>query len=667
MDKLQNLKECLASPDEETRRQAVISLAEYPIAEAKGYLFQALEDKSWRVRKEAVELLSGLSFSSEMIEELITLLRSQDNAGLRNAAVEILVRLGARAVPALHPYVNDADHDVRKFIIDIMGSIGHASFVPVLILALDDPDANVCAAAAENLGKIGDHRAVEPLLNLLEKPDIWLRHTILEALGRIGKPVPISRIAPLADHDLLKKAVYECMGAVCNVEGVPILLAGLGDKLKSARQSAACALEKVRDRLPTGIVDGTVDSELRGLKGSSVVERLVESLSTSDTGVRKAVVKILGIIGDERAAGALLRGCGDDRLRSFCLQAFKTMGGTITPFLAHEFLSADEGGRGIITYLCGEMGLKDCAPLLKQGILDPVPTVRKEAAMACGKLGLAGLLPDISGLLHDPDPDVRAGAIVALARLAELDREGVARVAGSLAVTDDPEKRRDSAHLFGALHDAERLSLLTKDEDVTVRKAAISALADLKNKASTGHLFMALVDEDPEVRIAAASALGEAGGEDAIDSLLLLLKDEDPWVQCAALKSLGKLKGEKAIHAVETMLGSAEGAVMIAAIEALGAIGGGRANDLLEKALYNDDEEVVKTAMDLLARKGDAWVGKYREELIYHPHWGVRSRFVRLMSDLMGARSVPYLREALTTEVDDLVRDQIKELVEKYQ
>ncbi len=663
---LQKLKENLFSADEETRRLAVAGLNGYPATEIKGLLLRALGDESWRVRKEAVELLSAISASADLAEELIGLLRSQDNAGLRNAAVEILVRLGSDAVSVLHSHVNDDDHDVRKFIIDIMGSIGDASFVPDLINAIDDPDPNVCAAAVENLGKIGDQRALDPLLKALEEGDEWLQYTILEALGRIGAPVPVSRIAPLADRELLKKAVFECLGVVGNVEVVPVLLKGLGEKSKNARRSAVGALEKIRQKLPVSIAEEAVDSRLRELKGTPVVELLLECLSSPDTSVRKAAIRILGIIGDERATGALLRGCGDDRLRSCCLQAFRTMGGIVTPVLESELPSADDGERRIITYLCGEMNLKGCESVLGQGIDDSDPPVRKEAAIACGKLGLVGMIPRIAGLLDDFDEDVREGAIIALTRLAERDRKGVASVAGTLASADDPEKRRDSAYLFGALHDVEELCLLMKDVDVTVRKTAVSALADLRDKASVGHLLMALVDEDPEVRIASASALGETAGEEAIDSLLLLLKDDNQWVRCAALKSLGKLKGPKAVQAIEALLENAGGAVMIAALEALDSIGGPGALELLERALSNADEEVVKSAMELLAGKGDSWVEKYGDELISHPHWGVRNRFARLVYDLMGEKALPRLRKALSTETDAMVREQIRELVEKY-
>jgi HEAT repeat protein len=202
------------------------------------------------------------------------------------------------------------------------------SFVPFLKRALDDPDANVRSAAVENLGKMGDQSAVKPLLKLLDRPDVWLQFTILEALGRIGAPVPISLLAPLADNELLKKAVYECVGAVGDAEGVAILLSGLGGKSKNARQSAACALDQLRERVPVRVLEESVDSRLRELKGTSVVDGLLQLLSVSDIRSKKAVVKILGIIGDDGDSSTSSR-CGDDLLR-LLFAGFQVDGGTIT-------------------------------------------------------------------------------------------------------------------------------------------------------------------------------------------------------------------------------------------------------------------------------------------------------------------------------------------------
>ncbi|HTP64079.1 MAG TPA: HEAT repeat domain-containing protein, partial [Geobacteraceae bacterium] len=267
MDKIARLAGQLRSVDEEERRAAVIGLAGFPVAETKEQLYTALGDASWRVRKEAVDALLAVPLPLEIIEEIVNLLAS-DNAGLRNSAVEVLERVGAPAMPVLCRHVEDSDHDVRKFVMDILGTIGDDRAVPLLAKALDDPEPNVCAAAAENLGKIGDGKAVPHLLRALEKNDIWLRYTILEALGKIGKTVPMAVIAPLAGEKLLTRAVFDCLGAVGDEEAIPLLLEGIRDRVKNLREGAVVALMKVRDRLPAEAARQLVDEKLEGFNGA---------------------------------------------------------------------------------------------------------------------------------------------------------------------------------------------------------------------------------------------------------------------------------------------------------------------------------------------------------------------------------------------------------------
>ena len=243
------LAEQLHSSDEEIRRLAVVGLAASPVAEVKSSILAALGDASWRVRKEAVDVLLARAVDEETIGALVAMLGANENAGLRNSAGEALERLGSRAVAALSQHIGDVDHDVRKFVVDILGSIGDVAAVPFLITALDDSDPNVCAAAAENLGKIADERALPYLVQALEKNDLWLRYTILEALSRIGRPVPMETIATLVGENLLKKAVFDCLGALGGEDAVPVLVQGLKEKAKNAREAAVIALVKVRARL----------------------------------------------------------------------------------------------------------------------------------------------------------------------------------------------------------------------------------------------------------------------------------------------------------------------------------------------------------------------------------------------------------------------------------
>ena len=667
MDKIEALTGQLRSSDEETRRSAVTCLAGHPLDETKDFLFAALGDESWRVRKEAVDALLASPVAEEIMEGLVALLASQDNAGLRNSAVEALERLGSRAVSVLCRHGGDADHDVRKFVLDILGSIGDAGALPLLISALDDPEPNVCAAAAENLGKIGDARAMPHLLQALGKTDIWLRYTILEALGRIGKPVPMTVITPMAGENLLKKAVFDCLGAIGDGEAVPLLTEGIRERVRNVRDAAVVALMKVRERLPQGERVQLVDGRLREFNGAPFVEGLLASLDSTDRRLQESLVGVLGLIGDERAIGGLLHQCRDERQRGCALQAFRWMGEKASAAIMGRFHGGDDDERCFIAFLCGELGISACGPLLVEGLRGESALLRRVCVIAAGKSRLPGMIMDIAPLLEDTAPDVREGAIEALSLLAGEEGEAVQRIAGGLAAAGDPEKRRDAALLFAALADVDRLSLLIKDEDPLVRRTAVNALAGIRNKAGLGHLMMALVDEDPEVRIAAAIAMGESGGEEVLAPLLLVLEDEDPWVKCAALKSLGKLRHEGALQAVVDLLESAtDGLLMITALETVAGIGGERVLGVVKKALENRDEEVVKAAIDILSRNGEDWLDEYGERLLSHPHWDVRRNFIGVMMAHQGEKALPRLKAALDSEADDLVREQILDIMDRY-
>jgi HEAT repeat protein len=661
----QELTEQLHSQDEETRRLAVVGLAAHPFSEIEECLFHALGDGSWRVRKEAVDALLAAAVDEEEMVKLIGLLRSHDNAGLRNSAVEALERLGAHALPVLSRFVGDADHDVRKFVIDIMGNIGAAASCPLLIGALDDPDPNVSAAAAENLGKIGDSSAVPALVQALGRNDTWFRYTILEALSRIGSPAPMAVIAPLSGENLLKKAVFDCLGVIGDVEAVPFLVEGLKERVKTAREAAARALAGLRERLSADQAEHSLDARLRDLAGSPFVVGLLASLETSERGLQEALIKILGIIGDERATAVLLRSCRDERLRRHCLQAFSNMGAARLSSLIGAFATADGEERCFVVYVCGELGFRECMPILDEAMSDPDPMLRRVAVTAAGKIGLTAMLTSIIRLLDDGDPDVREGTVKALARLAASDSAAVRDVALTLAAAADPDKRRNAAILFATFADTDRLSLLIKDEDPMVRKTAVQALGELKSPASVGHLVMALVDEESEVRIAAANALGDTGGHEVLAPLLLALKDNDPWVKCAAMKSLGRAGTEEALSAIAETMEKADGLIMISALESVAAIGGGRAFGMVQKALDDPDEEVVKAAIGILSREGDDWLEAYGEKLLGHSHWDVRNHTVRVMAEMWGEKALLHLRSALERESDDLVKGQIADILDR--
>jgi HEAT repeat protein len=187
----QEISQSLNSPVEELRLQALQALENIDTEEAVDLLIRAFGDDRWRVRKAAMDMFLLKPHCDQFAPRIIDLLYEADNAGLRNAAVEVLTRMGPQVLPLLNDQTASEDPDVRKFVIDILGQLAVPESIPGLCQALDDEDNNVRAAAAENLGILKAREAVPDLLEALQKPDLLLRFTILEALGHIAAPVEL--------------------------------------------------------------------------------------------------------------------------------------------------------------------------------------------------------------------------------------------------------------------------------------------------------------------------------------------------------------------------------------------------------------------------------------------------------------------------------------------
>lgn len=660
-DMLATLGQGLASADEETRRLAVRELAAFPFERVRPLVLKAMADESWRVRKEAVDLILAAPSDTSLIDDLLEMLHSPDNAGLRNSAVEALVRLGSAAAQALIDHAEDPDHDVRKFVFDIMGVIADPSFVPALVQGLDDPDANVSAAAAENLGKMGVASAVPHLVRALGKPDLWRRFTLLEAIAAAGEPVPVEVIAPLASELLLRKAAFKCLGAVGDAAAVPLLMQGVQEKGKN-RDAAVAALMRLRERLNAAERD-RLDAQLSELADSPVVRDLMAAVPSADQEFLKALIQLFGLIGDERCIGALLEGCRDDRLRSHCLQSFRSMGEGGGASFLRAFTSGDDEERCFIAFLCGEISFKESSRILKDGLRDPYPPLKRIAAKSAGKAGLVSLVDDVARLVRDRDAETRAKGVESLTLLAPLDRDKVSRIAAPLSLDADPETRRLAIMLYGALGDGDKLILSLKDDDPRVRQEGVAGLGRLRLDSSVPILAAALLDEDTDVRTAAARALGEAGSMEAMEPLSAALGDASPWVAVVALKSLGRL-GEGAIPVIMKGLESPSPSVIIAALEALAETGGAQACDLIKRGLEHPDEDVVRAAIDLLSALGvRSWTDDYRDRLLVHPHWEVRVSFARALARLTGAAAVPHLKKALEAESDEHVAGEFRDII----
>jgi HEAT repeat protein len=660
----ENLKQKLDAEDEEIRLQGLKGLA--PALEDDRSLlpliFEALGDDSWRVRKEAAEIFLSLPEAGNLTRGVIELLHAQENAGLRNAAVEILSRLGRQAVPSLIEKLSSKDQDVRKFVLDILGEIGDQTSIPAMLPALRDRDGNVRAAAAENLGKLRASQAVPILLEAMKEEDLWFRFTALEALGRIGTPLPLAALLEFSEEKLLRKALYECLGKVGRAEAGLFLLQGLKDDSASNRESAVLALAGLAGRLAD-----EMEGVYSALGGSRVGPCLLQLLGSRELPVRRAVVDLMGKSADDQFATPLLNLLDDPDMSHNVVRTLLTLGPTAVRNLLASWDSSDNRVRTFIAYLIGETGCSKGFGCLTSGLFSAEPQLRMVCAQSIGMLGEERGIEPLVGRLEDPVEEVQAAAAKGLSQLAKGFMEEAVRVLNPLLGHEDPQVRKNVIGILGSLADPEAnraLAMAAKDESPLVRRAAIRSLGQKGEGENLQALIMGLTDEDTEVRRISAEALGCSGQEQAIAPLELALGDEDIWVRTSAVRALGQIGGDEAAALAERTLSDAVGLVVIAALETLVLLNRDRAFPGLIGALEHEDEEVVNAALKLLAASGRKdWIPRVLDALLNHRHWEVRNTFARVLAELGEARCKSRLEARLRIETEPLVRQQIQELL----
>ncbi len=664
MDAMTKILDMLQSTDEEVRLQALRQIrceGSLPLAT----LFQVMGDASWRMRKEAVELFFSLPDAARHTPEVIAQLYAPDNAGLRNAAVDVLVRLGRMAVPTLVQELFCDDHDVRKFVLDILGAIGDVTTVPVLLKALKDPDANVRAAAAENLGKIGSDAALSGLLDALSDPDISFRFTILEALARIGAPVPVARMLPFLEERLLRQALFECFGDLGGCEALPVLVDGLTDSMPNVRRAALLALERFGRRFPQELA-----AYLPQLAGSAAADALAAFLADGKLEQQRAAIHLLGMVRDGRFALTLLNLLASEELQQEAVVALVALGSEAICSLQSEWADGDDLLRMYLAYVFGEARCHQAAGLLIDGLTSGDGGLQQVAAEAIGKIGSAEGIAPLIATLSTGGEEARDAVIEALCRLGQSHRRAVLAALLPLLEAADAELRMIAVATLGRLGGGEVTPALErglKDPSPLVRRAAVRSLAETARSGLGLALRLALTDEDAEVRQLATEALGATGDADAVPALGLALQDENIWVRTAAVRSLGRLGGDEATALMATALRDPVGLVAIAALESLAILEGDLVYPRLIEALSHADEEVVKLALRLLTESGRSdWVLDQTDPLLNHRHWEVRLGMARALAALGGQVREALLAERLKVESESLVQEQIRGLLEQF-
>lgn len=650
---LDQLRLFIADPDEECRRSAVVRIGEQFPKEGRTLLIRALGDVSWRVRKEAVAALLATPGDRELVTLLVAALGSDDNAGLRNSALETLAGLDCGVTDALIDCLDGAAEDIRKFIIEVLGLVGGTSAQAALKQALTDPDSNVAVAAAEGLARLGSPEALPALIRALEQGDVWLQYAVLEAIAATGQPQAVPAVLSRAGDRNLRGAVIDCLGAIGDRTAIPLLMEGVEDPSPRLALAAVQALARTRSRL-TAAEQVSLDSDLRQKAGTRLPLRLVEMLETGAEG-HEQIVALLGSMGDHRTAGALMKAARVDQLRSAVADAVAEWQ-DLSPLMGQIYCSEDEEGRRFLLAFSAEIPRFDGSFLVHAALADLSPAVRCAALTAVARGDYPSCVPAVGSLCHDPSDEVRDEALRTLCYLAERHPAAINIFARELAGAMQPDLRRGAALLFTRTGAHEDLVHLSGDDDAGVRSAALVGIGSLNSVDAAHRLALALTDEVPRVRAAAAEGLGMLAGE-ASPALLVALTDDDGTVVRAALRALSG-GGKQVIAAVQECLRRADGLNLIEALETVARLDRQGAPVILAPYLGSGDEEVAVTALRLLGDVGDTtWYLTYGAAVCGHTSWEIRAQAAVVLGRMPGTRAT--LEQMLVIEMDPLVRERI--------
>lgn len=176
----------LEGEDEAERTYAAEDIGYLNCVEGVPALLERLHREPSRTVRDAIFQALIRMDGDAVIEGAVGLFAS-DDPQIRNQAVDLLRRKGARAIPFLSPVMRVGNKDVRKLVLDVLGGLPAGDAREIYEAALVDADVNVVITAVENLGRsqAGGFRVeIENLLRADAHP--MLMGACLEALVGIG-------------------------------------------------------------------------------------------------------------------------------------------------------------------------------------------------------------------------------------------------------------------------------------------------------------------------------------------------------------------------------------------------------------------------------------------------------------------------------------------------
>ncbi|GAB4150302.1 MAG: hypothetical protein Kow00107_00730 [Planctomycetota bacterium] len=560
----------LETGDPRTRLAALRSL------EALGefdQILNGLDDPSWRVRCEAISILSR-SGRSELANFVILSMEDPDPRVRREAAFAIANLGDASTKGKLLLHVADEDPRVRIAVAACLEEHVQSGWRSILNGSLRD---------AERLAEVLTPEVKQAVKNALSKPPSHWTKALADATGlTTTEPAepPVKKKAP--PRPPLTRKELEPSPAKAPSQPKPKeepVVNRVAEEPTRAPENRVHADQDTPDSLVKALGSGDPGVQIKALKKLAELrhvqayDQIVALLSHTNADVRRAATMTLSTFGEKRA---------------------------ILPIL--ELMT--DMDKSVRTAAQGALENLGAYRMFFSALSDKHPEVRRAAILNLGKLKDQRALPILKDLLVSEE-EIRSAAATALASLGY----------GKWDVWIDGN--RDDFFRMAKSGDPEATEVLIKALSSPVseiRKQAADVVGLTKSPAAVEKLIEMLRDKYEFAAVAAANSLGQLGDQRAIGPLMDAMKDLN-WVKrVAAAIALGNLRSVAPVPLLIESLKDPHFAVRREVCTALGKIMDPRSVNALVPYLYDPEEEVRNAAKKALKQLGDNLDDKFKAE-----------------------------------------------------
>jgi HEAT repeat protein len=216
------------------RAGAAYRLGDMACREAGPMLIAALDDRDSDVRASAARSLGRLGYEEAAAPLVLVLVRESVP---RAIAFRAVLDLGAAALPELRQLAHAEDPRLRAGAVELIGWLGDAADVDLLVEQIDDPSAEVRAKSAAALGRLADTEGTAALTRALDDRIYFVRLQAARALGQVGEQDAVERLLRQAREDKFE-AARAAAAAVATIDPDALLAAaeqpGAGPHLHEA-------------------------------------------------------------------------------------------------------------------------------------------------------------------------------------------------------------------------------------------------------------------------------------------------------------------------------------------------------------------------------------------------------------------------------------------------